>query len=256
MQTPPAAARRHHGLSALYAKRAVTEAQKARRANRPTAAVAAVVATHQIASARESQAAVGTILAEQKVDAPPEAVLNLASFATALESFTQMLEGIDTDFEFARLVASLVQDAGNAAEQVSVATRPEIGWTRMLTPPSCSRCVVLAGRIYRYSDGFMRHPQDDCVTIPVAEGDETYTADPVELLKAGQVTGLSKADQQAILDGADFGQVVNSRRIASQLTEAGHTLTRGGRPTPAGIYRLASDRAEALALLQRYRYIT
>ena len=60
---------------------------------------------------------------------------------------------------------------------------------------------------------------------------------------------------QALADGADLGQVVNIRRKAAGLLEAGHALTRGGRPTPAGIYRLASDRADALRLLKRYGYL-
>jgi hypothetical protein len=36
--------------------------------------------------------------------------------------------------------------------------RVEIGYIRLLTPPSCARCVILAGRFYRWSDGFKRHP--------------------------------------------------------------------------------------------------
>src|SRR5690606_23965723 len=31
-------------------------------------------------------------------------------------------------------------------------------YVRMLTPPSCSRCTVLAGRWYRKNAGFARHP--------------------------------------------------------------------------------------------------
>lgn len=218
-------------------------------------AVATIVALHQITSARESESAVAEILAELAFVPQPEARLRLPSYTTDPATFARMAEATETDSEFDRLVASLVQEAGNAAEQVASAVRPEVGWTRVLTPPSCSRCVALAGRVYRWSDGFLRHPQDDCVTMPVRDGDTTYAADPIAMLKAGQVTGLSKADQQAILDGADFGQVVNVRRRAAGLTEAGTALARGGRPTPAGIYRLAADRAQALDLLARYGYI-
>lgn len=246
-------AARHYRLSALIARRAVREARKAR--PRGTPAVAAAVAVHQIASAKESQDAVSAMLLEQHIDEVAEALLNLAQFSTDIATFTAMIDATDTDHEFDRLVASLVQDAGNAAEQVAIATRPDVGWVRQLTPPSCSRCVPLAGRVYRYSDGFLRHPGDDCVTIAVREGDTTYVTDPVELVRRGEVTGLSKADQQAILDGADFNQVVNVRSKRAGLSEAGQALTRGGRPTPAGIYRMARDRDEALALLERYRYL-
>lgn len=52
-----------------------------------------------------------------------------------------------------------VQDAGRVGTSVATAARPEVtGYVRMLTPPSCSRCVVLAGRWYRWDAGFARHP--------------------------------------------------------------------------------------------------
>jgi len=80
--------------------------------------------------------------------------------------------------------------------------------------------------------------------------------DPEELVRSGQVTGLSKADRQALADGADLGRVVNVRSKKAGLLEAGHALTRGGKPTPAGIYRTAGDdRDRALDLLARYGYI-
>lgn len=249
----PQAARKHHGLSALLSQRAVREARRVRGRGLPR--VASVIAAHQITSARESQSAVGEILAEQGIRAIPEASLALVGYATEPGRIAAMLDTTTTRFAFDRLVASLVQDAGNAAEQVAIAARPNVGWVRHLTPPSCSRCVPLAGRVYRYSDGFLRHPGDDCVTIAVAEGDASLAADPVEMVRGGQVSGLSKADHVAILDGADFNQVVNVRRASAGLTEAGHTLARAGRPTPAGIYRIASDRRESLELLARFGYV-
>lgn len=251
--TLPQAARKHHSLSALIARRAVREARKVKKQG--YAAVAGVVVAHQLASAQESEKAVGEILREIGFSPSPEARIVLPAYTSPGASFVRMAEATVSDFEFDRLVASLVQEAGNAAEQVATVTREGVGWVRMLTPPSCSRCVALAGRTYRYSDGFLRHPGDDCVTIPAPEGDATFAPDPVELLRAGQVTGLSKADQEAILDGADFGQVVNIRRKKSSLTVAGESLARAGRPTPAGIYRMAADRAQALELLQRFGYI-
>lgn len=53
-----------------------------------------------------------------------------------------------------------VADAGRTADQVSlVAHRSASGYIRLLVPPSCSRCAILAGRWYRYSAGFQRHPR-------------------------------------------------------------------------------------------------
>lgn len=165
------------------------------------------------------------------------------------------VEQVVTDFQFDRLVESLVQDAGRAAQSVAVAARPEVGWVRHLTLPSCERCAVLAGRVYRFSQGFQRHPNCDCTMIPVTVASPDFTYDFRELALSGQVTGLSKADRQAIRDGADPTQVINARRV-SGMRESGRVLWRRDRMTPEAIYRQASTRDEALELLRRYRYLT
>lgn len=215
-----------------------------------------VLALFQIAQADIAQEAVGIMLDQQEIDAAADALLNSEAFTTSTRSFEAMLDQIETDWQFDQLVASLVQDAGRAAEGVAIAARPNIGHVRMLTPPSCPRCVALAGRVYRYSTGFLRHPGDDCVMIPTTLANPAYVQDPADLLERGLVTGLSKADQQAIRDGADFGQVVNVRRQAAGMTESGRALSRRGRPTPEAIYRDAGDdRERALALLQEAGYL-
>lgn len=61
--------------------------------------------------------------------------------------------------ELRTLVKTTVTDAGRAAGGVTVATRPGVGFVRMLNPPSCGRCAVLAGRFYRWNAGFRRHPR-------------------------------------------------------------------------------------------------
>jgi hypothetical protein len=194
------------------------------------------------------------MLAEQGIRATPEAPLNPLAFTTSAKMLEEMLTSAGPA-GFDRLIRALVQDAGRAAETVTIATRPRVGWVRHLNLPSCSRCVVLADRVYRYSDGFERHPGDDCSTVAIREGDTQYVADPVDLLNRGMIRGLSKADQEAIRDGADFGQVVNVRRKNAGLTMAGRVLARVGRPTPEGIFRISSNREEALELLSRYGYL-
>ena len=201
-----------------------------------------------------SQNAVALMLAEQDIEAAADALLNTLAFTTSVEMFTQMAEAAG-DEGFDRLVESLVQDAGRAAESVASAVRPDIWHVRYLNPPSCSRCAVLAGRVYRYSEGFKRHPNCDCVMIPTTVAAKGLIQDPAELMREGLVTGLSKADMQAIGDGADFGQVVNTRLRRAGLRESGRVLARAGRLTPEGIYRIASTREEAVALLKRAGYL-
>jgi hypothetical protein len=194
------------------------------------------------------------MLDEQQIESVADALLNVLSFTTAPADLARMLEQVDTDFEFDRMVDSIVTDAARAAESVSVAVREDIWHVRFVSPPCCSRCAILAGRVYRYSEGFLRHPNCDCSMIPTTIASPLRQS-PEQLVEDGQVTGLSKADMNALADGADLGQVVNVRSKKAGLLEAGHAITRGGRPTPAGIYRLASDRLEAVELLRRYGYI-
>jgi hypothetical protein len=74
-----------------------------------------------------------------------------------------------------RIVATEVSDAARVATGVAVVgDRAASGYVRMLTPPSCSRCVVLAGRWYAVNAGFLRHPQcfpaGTVVSGPKADG--------------------------------------------------------------------------------------
>lgn len=207
-------------------------------------------------NAHTSDRAVAEMLVEQEIEAEAEALLNLIGYTTDEQALGGMVEAIETDAEFQRLVASIVQDAARAAESVSIGTRPNLGWVRHLNLPSCSRCVALAGRVYRFSEGFLRHPGDDCTMTAVQAGDASQAHDPLELVQQGQVLGLSKADFRALAEGADFNRVVNVRKKAAGLLEAGHALTREGKPTPAGIYRRAGDDRElALRLLRAAGYI-
>lgn len=92
------------------------------------------------------------------------------------------------------------------------------------------------------------------IPTTVAAPDLTY--DPEQLARDGLVTGLSKADMKALDAGADFNQIVNVRLKKSGLRQSGETLVRGGRPTPAGIFRIAGeDREKALGLLAQHGYI-
>lgn len=249
----PAAARRHYRWSGLLAVRAVREAKKAR--PKGTAAVASVVALHQATAARQATPAIDSMLAEQSIDVAAEAILNSLAFVTLTEQVEAMVDQVSVDHEFERLIAGLVQDAGRAAEQVAIAARPRIGYVRYLNPPSCSRCAILAGRVYRYSEGFLRHPGCDCIHVPTTLANPAFIHDPVELARDGLVTGLSKADRKALNDGADLAQIVNVRSRRAGLSTPDGVLIRAGRPTPAGIYAAATSQEDAIQRLIAAGYI-
>lgn len=177
-----------------------------------------------------------------------------------------------------QLVRTIVADTGRAAGGVDVAVRPGTGYVRMLNPPSCSRCTVLAGRFYRWNAGFERHPGCDCVHVPstVTDTAEAYANGLVDdpravfdqMSPAEQDKTFTRAGAQAIRDGADMSQVVNARRGMTKnrvfTTEgagrrgyAGSLLKRGQRRmTPESIYaQAAGDREKALALLREHGYV-
>lgn len=223
----------------------------------------------------------GTLL-DSPVIAARQAIAGGADLGTALERGR---------YSLARIGASQVQDAGRVAVGTAIAARPTVTrWVRMLNPPSCSRCAVLAGRVYAWNRGFARHPQCDCVHIPSTEsiaGD--LTTDPRgyfdSLAEADQDRYFTAAGAEAIRGGADVGQVVNARRGmyttvdgqratsegvtrrgvfgAREIHAGAGTATGAGRYTatttvrlmPEAILEQAGSRSEAVDLLRRYGFL-
>lgn len=167
-----------------------------------------------------------------------------------------------------RNLRTLVADTGRGTASVDIASRQSVGYVRMLNPPSCSRCVVLAGRFYRWNKGFQRHPGCDCRHIPSTENvADDRTTDPYEyfqsLPQSEQDRIFTKAGAQAIRDGSDLFRVVNARSGMSPgglVTTAGTTKRgffhgQGPRLTPEGIYAKGLSREETLHELERFGYI-
>lgn len=151
-----------------------------------------------------------------------------------------------------------LSDAFRGGSSVAITARPAVqGYFRALSPPTCPRCAILAGRWYRYDAGFDRHPRCDCFQIPAAEGDDGYVTDPAAAYKAGQIHGFTAAERAALDEGADISRVVNARRGASGLR--GLTTTelrgRGRRLTPEGIVATARSREHAIELLTTHGYL-
>lgn len=114
-------------------------------------------------------------------------------------------------------VQTQVADASRSAVGLGIIARPRVGYVRMLNPPSCSRCAVLAGRFYGSSRAFLRHPGCDCRHIPSREDSaDDLRTDPRayfdSLPEPMQEKLFTKAGAEAIRDGADVDQVVNARR--------------------------------------------
>lgn len=197
------------------------------------------------------------------------------------------------EYQLMRIVGTQVADAGRVADGVAAAVTPDVsGYVRMLVGESCSRCIVLAGRWYRWNQGFRRHPLCNCVHIPTSEaGSGDLMLDPEayfeSLSKEAQDRIFTKDGAQAIRDGADIGKVVNARRgmstaagpsgrrrlAAEQIGGRDVFVTREGvtrrsrasrartgrsmstRLMPESIYQVADGRDDAIRLLRLHGYI-
>lgn len=149
-------------------------------------------------------------------------------------------------------MGTLLSDTGRTAEKMASHARGVGGFVRMLEPPSCGRCVILAGKHFDAREAFDRHPRCDCRNIPVSEdvaGDMLTT--PGEYLDGLSDDDLvktlgSKANAQAYKDGADSIQLVNAYRSGGGVNVAqqfGHSV----KYTTEGITR----RGQAYRAMQR-----
>lgn len=257
------------------------------------------IATQQANAAAQGSSYVAAELADQGTWVAPEAFANseqLAGWApdgrtlqgllyspaaTALGLIgggMSSLQAVETAGKsLDQILTTLVADTSRQAASIDLGTREGVGWVRMVNPPCCSRCAILAGRFYRWNQGFLRHPKCDCVHVPSTAKSlrgartEGLIQDPYEYFRslsaAEQDQIFTKAGAQAIRDGADMSRVVNARR---GMTENGMFTTEGmgrrgfarrnlgprqRRLTPEAIYKLNPNRADALAELEKHGYI-
>ena len=216
-------------------------------------------------------------------DGQPLASLMLLPAITALTQIKQgasVAQGMASGrFLVDMITRTQVADAGRVAVGTAIAARPEVsGYVRMIVGKTCSRCLILAGRRYKWNAGFRRHPRCDCRHVPVGENvPDDVTTNPKayfdSLGETEQDELLGKAGAAAVREGADMNQVVNARRGMETASvfgrQAVHTregITRhglagqrlAGRPVrlmPEQIFRDAKDRDDAIRLLRMHGYI-
>lgn len=281
-----ATASRHYAEQQRLSALAVRQLRRAPDLTDVLRLLAAYQATAALLSVEHGTAALG----EQ--DLPDDgARVNPVAF-TVVPTAPSVLDDVDRGYKFDRIVSSLVNDAGRSAMGVFTTSRDrEYGNIRTLTPPSCSRCAILAGRYYGWSDGFQRHPLCDCTMTPGTRS--SALRDPFGAFERGEITDLTKAQAQAIADSADISQVVNANRGMQTVNFAGRrvqvttegttarglafrslsqrgttqqrfvtgtrpvtrTVARAPRLSPEAIYNVASDRQDAIRLLRANGYI-
>lgn len=233
----------------------------------PLAALVAAVSASQAAAATDARGAVGAMLTEQNIDADPDVEVNPRALAETandgrtLEGLMAYAQTVEVSAAaFTMIVGTQVRDAARQSASLEIFARPKVsGYVRMLVPPSCSRCAVLAGRVYARNTGFQRHPSCDCRHIPTTEdtaGDLTTDPDAyfdslptaaelserypdLTVKQRREMDLVSQEDvftvhgARAIRDGANIGQVVNARAGMSTAQEP--LRGRGDRWTARGL---------------------
>ena len=243
-----------------------------------------------------------------EADFRPESLVGVASDGRRLDTLTYgavteakaaMAEGattrqaLSTGGDWLELMVKLqVADTARQAVGVMTTSRKNLaGTVRVLNPPSCQRCAILAGRWYRWSTGFQRHPRCDCVNLPTRDAGwaqaEGFLTDPEAAYRNGDIRDLTEAQRYAIDNGADITKVVNATRgmstTATRRAVRTHRASpapvvpgqldllaplrrssrlQGSRPldqgllTPEGIYQAArGDRGKAIGMLREWGYL-
>lgn len=174
-----------------------------------------------------------------------------------------------------RLLATIVQtgliDTQRMAKAVAGLARPRTLYVRMANVPCCPRCAILAGKKGYWSKPFLRHPGCDCTQIPLAEGKDVELSGPhfdvdayfKSLSEADQEKYFTKAGAEALRNGADYIEVVNSMQGMTGVGDDVKPFTSYGAPrngwrrlsVPEIIRRANGDEGRMRDLLLQYRYI-
>jgi hypothetical protein len=235
------------------------------------AAIVDAVVEGQVSVAQAAQAYVAAQMAAQGGTALAEATLVATAFAgiapdggpletllflpaigvrrrlaAGLSPEEAMLGGLA---DMARYVSTAVSDTARSADMVGMAANPAcVAYMRVVQLPACSRCIVLAGQTYSRSEGFLRHPNCDCQTLPLRRHEWADVPSPEELYERMSEQErrrvFTNAGARALADGADMGQVVNARRGMDVAHIYGRRLsvTHEG-ATRRAVYGRSRDRA-------------
>ena len=233
------------------------------------------VAAMQVAGAREAGSYVGEVLDEQGMNAPSVGRVEPLAFARGSS-------GLPLPEVLATVPARVKREIGNGARDVALARgltllegigrtqvadasrlataangiiRPDVQWyTRVLNPPSCGRCAVLAGAQYRMQEAFDRHLNCDCRHLPsTVAAPEGRLVDP-----RAYFDGLSPAEQdehfgkgvaQRIRDGEDLVKAVNASRDNYRVRLAGER--QAAKDAATGLTEIVSPQTFMESLVHR-----
>lgn len=171
------------------------------------------------------------------------AITTATALAGGITAETAMTLGLN---QMASFVATQIADTSRVATSVAMTAHPRcVSYVRVVKLPACSRCIILAGRQYTYSEGFKRHPKCDCGMEPLSDSEWREAASPKDLFKQmspeEQRKRFGAAGVDALNKGADMAQVVNARRGMSTTATGKKVTTEGTTRRGIGGKALNSD---------------
>jgi len=239
------------------------------------------------AVARTSMTITADLLTETDQVAPSVGAVNPAAFVIAapdgrsmgsllneavIQTKMAVVEGQSTGIALAtgeqwltQTLLTVMADTGRGVVSADIASRPALaGFVRVLNPPSCPRCVILAGKWFRWNEGFLRHPRCDCKHVPAGNENwakaEGFITDPYEYFHsmptAEQDRVWGRIDARAIRDGADIYRVENIKLRGLATAKGKLRYGTPSRRTVDDIYRTAGTRANAIRMMQDEGFIT
>lgn len=204
-----------------------------------------VVTAGQLAAARLAEPYLDAVLRETGQPNAPVALPRPQGFVgTAADGrpLTGMLRGAVIDAKQARTEMSTIDslarggrwldmvtqttigDTARSAVITGITVRPAIdGYVRSTGAMACSRCLVLAGKFFRYNDGFARHPRCHCIHTPTTRGragdftestPEIRTPDLSSLELAASSTAGRRMPEQIVASTDDRNAAIAMLRTA------------------------------------------
>ncbi|GAA4908095.1 hypothetical protein [Streptomonospora salina] len=126
-------------------------------------------------------------------------------------------------------VRTEVADAAREVLNTGVSLDDRItGYERLVTLPACDKCLVLAGRFYRYSDGFERHPAcSGCVHVPTyhVPGWGVIGGTPSDHTPDALATSLNPAERREVF-GPEGAEAIENGASVSPVVQGRHAPPR------------------------------
>lgn len=200
--------------------------------------IAQIVTIYQLAIVREAINATTAMVEEQGLTPNPYGTVA----STALVGFTpdgRRIEGLFSQAQsvsqYEQMMVNTLRGSARTATSVAITNERSVdGFMRIMVPPTCQRCAILAGKWFRYGADFDRHVNCDCTQVPCPSGDHKQMfvdfgsySNPYKAYEEGQimrsrtyinadgsevtrvVNDFTKAQMNALDDKADMSQIVN-----------------------------------------------